>query len=413
MDGAVVEATMTYLRAGVAMNTLKEVYGLTATQVKALETAQKSYEATLKEVQKVEEAKNSASLKALEDINIGQAKANKQAMDDTLHSLTETEKLWVDYYDRVDAATLSATDYKKLKVKEWFDNEVLKLKDDDANWMAHYDALYATAQQRMGEITDQSNHYVQDTKKFLGDLEGGPGGWEDTFAHTLATTHSFKDAAKAVFGELETDVLNIFGDLLSNLLKGFFAPMEAKLGSLLAQVLGVESQASGFVGPTQPGTPWWQVIAGGGGGASGSDPTQPGGGQGIGVGIGLPFHDPYGGGGADPTGSSGQQGSPTDYPAYAKGGIVYAAGGWMRPQGTDTVPAMLTPGERVLTVQDTRTFERAGGLGALRGGQMGPASSGLESRIDALHATIKRQGDQLAALVQMQPQMLRHAMRGA
>jgi len=34
--------------------------------------------------------------------------------------------------------------------------------------------------------------------------------------------------------------------------------------------------------------------------------------------------------------------------AYADGGMVYAAGGFFRPRGTDTVPAMLTPGEIVL-----------------------------------------------------------------
>lgn len=33
---------------------------------------------------------------------------------------------------------------------------------------------------------------------------------------------------------------------------------------------------------------------------------------------------------------------------YANGGVVYAAGGFFKPKGTDTVPAMLTPGEMVL-----------------------------------------------------------------
>jgi hypothetical protein len=35
----------------------------------------------------------------------------------------------------------------------------------------------------------------------------------------------------------------------------------------------------------------------------------------------------------------------------SKGGIVYAAGGW-NPRGTDTVPAMLTPGELVIPRND-------------------------------------------------------------
>ena len=45
---------------------------------------------------------------------------------------------------------------------------------------------------------------------------------------------------------------------------------------------------------------------------------------------------------------------------FAAGGLVkplYLAGGWT-PKGTDTVPAMLTPGERVLTVAQNRAYER-------------------------------------------------------
>jgi hypothetical protein len=42
---------------------------------------------------------------------------------------------------------------------------------------------------------------------------------------------------------------------------------------------------------------------------------------------------------------------------YAGGGVVYAAGGWA-PRGSDTVPAMLTPGERVLTVAESRNYGR-------------------------------------------------------
>jgi hypothetical protein len=53
----------------------------------------------------------------------------------------------------------------------------------------------------------------------------------------------------------------------------------------------------------------------------------------------------------------------------AAGGLVtstgiYAADGWFQPQGTDTVPAMLTPGERVLTVEQNKAFEQ-GKLGGM------------------------------------------------
>ena len=47
-------------------------------------------------------------------------------------------------------------------------------------------------------------------------------------------------------------------------------------------------------------------------------------------------------------------------PDYMSNGgkVVYAAEGMnMQPKGTDTVPAMLTPGERVLSVADNKAFE--------------------------------------------------------
>lgn len=49
--------------------------------------------------------------------------------------------------------------------------------------------------------------------------------------------------------------------------------------------------------------------------------------------------------------------------SYAMGGVVYAAGGAnilpFAPRGTDTVPAMLTPGERVLTRAQNAEFSQA------------------------------------------------------
>lgn len=53
--------------------------------------------------------------------------------------------------------------------------------------------------------------------------------------------------------------------------------------------------------------------------------------------------------------------SPDEQPlSYAGGGVIYAASGYWRPRGSDTVPAMLTPGERVLSVAENRDYERGG-----------------------------------------------------
>jgi hypothetical protein len=52
---------------------------------------------------------------------------------------------------------------------------------------------------------------------------------------------------------------------------------------------------------------------------------------------------------------------------FATGGrVLTAPDAWGTPTGTDTVRAWLTPGERVLTVRDTKTFDAAGGVEALR-----------------------------------------------
>lgn len=72
---------------------------------------------------------------------------------------------------------------------------------------------------------------------------------------------------------------------------------------------------------------------------------------------------PIGGGGSVPTAATPGAGG---VHGFARGGIVYAAGGaFLPPRGTDTVPAMLTPGESVLDRQTTaglrRVFGGAGG----------------------------------------------------
>jgi hypothetical protein len=63
-----------------------------------------------------------------------------------------------------------------------------------------------------------------------------------------------------------------------------------------------------------------------------------------------------------------QQGPPDQYShPYSKGGMVYASGGFI-PRGSDTVPAMLTPGEGVLSLSGMSA------LGRLNAGQSWGAS---------------------------------------
>jgi phage-related holin len=64
---------------------------------------------------------------------------------------------------------------------------------------------------------------------------------------------------------------------------------------------------------------------------------------------------------------------------YAHGGVVYAAGGWV-PRGTDTVPAMLTPGEGVLSRRGMAM------LGALNNGTAG--GGGVTVNVNLAGATL-------------------------
>jgi hypothetical protein len=76
------------------------------------------------------------------------------------------------------------------------------------------------------------------------------------------------------------------------------------------------------------------------------------------------------------------------------------------PRGTDTVPAMLTPGERVLSVKQTRAFDAAGGLGALQG-------RGTVVDFAALRAEILGLRQQLATDARRAPDRLAIAVRDA
>jgi hypothetical protein len=67
---------------------------------------------------------------------------------------------------------------------------------------------------------------------------------------------------------------------------------------------------------------------------------------------------------------------------YAHGGVVYAANGWPRPRGTDTVPAMLTPGEGVLSRRGMAA------LGALNHGRLGGGGGGVSVTVDLRGATV-------------------------
>ena len=67
---------------------------------------------------------------------------------------------------------------------------------------------------------------------------------------------------------------------------------------------------------------------------------------------------------------------------FSKGGLVYAADGFFDPRGTDTVPAMLTPGELVVP------RDMVGELGAFLNGQKSEAPGSDAAMLSAIYAAV-------------------------
>lgn len=374
IDGEVVEAIKYYLKAGVSQGTLSDAYGLTAVQVKAVSSQLQAHEKQLSETQKAEKDYADAVQKGYDDLIKEKARLDKQAQDHTKRSLEDTDKLWDEYYASIDKQTLSTTDYQIKQVKRWFDDEVAKLKDDDAAWALHYDALVAVADRKMKEITNLNDPFYRAQQKLKTDLKRDwdqlmddiAGGFTKTFSEDIVDVlfgdGGFKDVWHNLWTMLKDDVKAILADLLNNVIQGFIAGMAQKLGGFFAGLAAGGKGGAGF----------WGMLAGllaGGVGGGSTTPIQGGyfdqDGNWVSV-PGNPFPDltiP----------------KPEDPRHESHGGIVYADRGRLinwTPKGTDTIPAMLTPGEAVLN-KDAASHVGADAINALNAGARYLAGGGI------------------------------------
>jgi hypothetical protein len=185
------------------------------------------------------------------------ARKDKARTDDEAKQLTYTEQtsqLWEQYYALIEKDAGQTVQSQIDGVDRWFENEVSKLKKDDKEWMAHYDALYALSQAKLADIYHAHDLTYQAIKKLTQDLTVN---WEKSFADTLVKTGSFKDAFTQIFDTLKQDVENIFASLLTQIIKGFMQPLMddmAGLGQSLSKSLSNAFSGGG---------------AGGGGGGGG------------------------------------------------------------------------------------------------------------------------------------------------
>lgn len=119
INGATQAAVRYYLEAGVSQKALGDVYGLTATQVKAVEAA---------------------------------LKAETDALKEEAKSIKEVAALWRDAQEEKIARTATANEAQIAAINRWFAEEVAKLDQSNLNYQTHYDTLEAIAADKLAAV---------------------------------------------------------------------------------------------------------------------------------------------------------------------------------------------------------------------------------------------------------------------
>lgn len=378
MDGATVEGIKHYLEAGVSQKVLADAYGVTDSQIKAVVTSLQEEKKWYAEVEREHEVTRKLALDHEKEYRDEQSRLLKKSNEETARSIVETGKLWGDYYDLIDKETLSTTDYQLKQVQRWFDDEVAKLKDDDAAWGLHYDALYAVADRRMKDITNLNDPFYRAHKQLQEDLEKDwnhflddiAGGFTKTFSvdivDVLFGDKGFKDVWHDLGQMLKNDLKAILSDILNNVIQGFVSAAAAKLGGFLAGLVGLGKGG----GSSLPG--WLLALI-------------PGLGGGGNTAITSGYWDQNGN--WVPVENTGQPGGglfpnlPENPQHDSAGGIIghYASGFPGEAMGTDIVPAWLTPGEGILNRHATSMLGEDG-IAALNRGEM--SSNGSQPTVN-------------------------------
>jgi hypothetical protein len=337
------------VRKGLSLKDVGILYGLNADQAKAVGEA-------VKDLDKTEAGYSAAALSRFEDQYKAGAEADLKLLQSHVATVEATQKLEEDAATATNQVTMSAIDFKIAQNLRWYNDQVLKETDAEKADAAYNAALLADWQAKDLAVRASNDATIQAVLKTQTDLQSG---WVTTFDQTLASTDDFGKAFKGVFDLLKTDVESIAADMLGSMVQGFLQPLMDKASSVFG------SLAKGLL----------SLIPGGG--IIGA----------IGGFLGSIFSE----GGVVP-----ERGPSSSAGFSGRSDVVYAAQGVsLGPQGTDTVPAWLTPGERVLSRDQNAAFERSGGTG-------GDAASAVH----AMHQSFNRFMGSL-------PTMLGHAVANA
>jgi uncharacterized protein (DUF433 family) len=284
INGEVVEAIKYYLDAGVAQEDLARIYGLTEVQLRAVG-------------------------KALQD--------QQRSQQITDQSISDTKELWIEYYGILAENSGRVVDRQLAEVDRWKQDQIGKLKANDQNWQAHYDAIVAVAQAKTQQIIQENDVILQAWRRLT--LDELPATLSQGFTAMLTGATSFRDGFLGIWDGIKSSLRQILDDILNYFLRNFIGGLlngaqgaRGPLGGLFSGLLGggggggIPGLGGGIPGLGGGGIPglggngggiggWLGGLFGGGGGIQGGSTLA----QNLGSGSALP-----GMGGAATAGSS-------------------------------------------------------------------------------------------------------------
>jgi hypothetical protein len=202
----------------------------------------------LEAVQKLESDKVAASLDGAQKMGLvpqrvfdAWSKSLDKQQQDTQKSIDATSELWREYGELQVSRTGSTVDGQIAQVQRWFDNEVAKLKDDDENWQAHYDALAAVAQAKTQAIIEKNDPLLKAWKGLNVDLRQD---WANTWDAALEKNGSFVDALISPWKAMESAWTKVLAAMVAD----WEAQFVQKLGFSIPGITGTPGSGSSGAG---------------------------------------------------------------------------------------------------------------------------------------------------------------------
>lgn len=232
MDQDLVATLTYYTSAGASVDDLKRAFGATEIQIHAVSEA-------VREQQKV--------------------------LDDFDKDVIKTRELWIQLGQTQIERTGTATDKMVADIERWFNSEVAKLKESDLNYRAHYTALAAVANEKLGgimvnwdQLKDKSLASLQDT------AARAEATWAEAAAHmdqySVDTVEALRKQADAAQQAVES--WNTVGTAADNAGKTAKGALDAA-GAGADQTRGkVDALAGSFHVLTQTAEQWRAQAAG-------------------------------------------------------------------------------------------------------------------------------------------------------